>query len=71
MHVVRLTAEGSVFLCRIFLGGFRPEQNKDKTITKHRLGHKGNSFFILRWLQTQYTETGLLTLICACGQSLV
>lgn len=38
MHVKRLTAEGSVFLYRSLLAGFRPEQNKDRTMTEGRGG---------------------------------
>lgn len=44
MHAVCLTAEGSVSLWRNLWVGLRPQQNKDKTMTKHGLGHKGASY---------------------------
>lgn len=46
MHVKCLTAEGSVFLYRSLLTGFRPEQNKDRTMTGGRGGYSSPVFAV-------------------------
>lgn len=63
MHVVCLTAEGTVCLLGILLTEFRPEQNKDRTMTEHRLCHKGEWLINPLCVRTSCTETRLMTVI--------